>query len=72
MSKRVSGPPRRPRNPIARAVRTPQYRQRVEEDRRRKPAPPSRHDLDAELEEPQESTSEDAGKAAEKSRETGR
>lgn len=34
MSKRASGPPRRPRNPIARAVRTPQFRQRVEADKR--------------------------------------
>lgn len=71
MSKRVSGPPRRPRNPIARAVRTPQYRQRLQQDRRCKPAPPSRRDLDAELEEAQESTAEDEGKTAEKSRETG-
>lgn len=34
MAKRVSGPPRRPRNPIAKAVRTPQYRLRVVEDKR--------------------------------------
>ena len=34
MSKRVSGPPRRPRNPVAKAVRTPQYRQRVVPDKR--------------------------------------
>lgn len=51
MAKRISGPPRRPRNPIARVVRTPQYRQRVETDRRRKPAPPDRRDLEAALEE---------------------
>ena len=30
------GPPRRPRNPVARAVRTPQYRMRITEDKRRK------------------------------------
>ena len=29
MSKRASGPPRRPRNPIAKDVRTPKYRPRV-------------------------------------------
>lgn len=72
MSKRISGPPRRPRNPIARAVRTPQYRQRVEEDRRRKPAPPGRRELDAELDEARESTEEDAGNTAEKRRDEGR
>ncbi len=50
MSKRVSGPPRRPRNPVARAVRTPQYRQRVERDRKRHPPPPGRQVIEAELE----------------------
>ena len=30
------GTPRRPRNPVARAVRTPLYRPRTEEDKRRK------------------------------------
>lgn len=34
MSKRVSGPPRRPRNPVAKAVRTPQYKMQVVEDKR--------------------------------------
>jgi hypothetical protein len=34
MSKRASGPPRRPRNPIAKAVRTPLFRMRVVEDKR--------------------------------------
>jgi hypothetical protein len=34
MSKRVSGTPRRPRNPIAKDVRTPKYQQRVEPDKR--------------------------------------
>ena len=34
MSKRVSGTPRRPRNPVAKAVRTPLYRQRVVPDKR--------------------------------------
>ncbi len=34
MSKRASGPPRRPRNPIARDVHTPLYRQRVIPDKR--------------------------------------
>lgn len=49
MSKRLSGPPRRPRNPVARAVRTPQYRQRVERDRKRLPPPPGREVSEAEL-----------------------
>lgn len=34
MSKRVSGAPRRPRNPVAKAVRTPQFRMRVVDDKR--------------------------------------
>lgn len=34
MSKRASGPPRRPRNPVAKAVRTPQFRMRVVPDKR--------------------------------------
>ena len=34
MSKRISGPPRRPKNPVAKAVRTPQFRQRVVPDKR--------------------------------------
>jgi hypothetical protein len=34
MNKRASGPPRRPRNPIAKAVRTPLYKPRVEQDKR--------------------------------------
>ncbi|MEW6677727.1 MAG: hypothetical protein AB1421_07385 [Pseudomonadota bacterium] len=34
IGKRGSGPPRRPRNPVAKAVRTPLYRPRVEEDKR--------------------------------------
>jgi hypothetical protein len=34
MSKRASGPPRRPRNPVAKAVRTPLFRMRVVEDKR--------------------------------------
>jgi hypothetical protein len=34
MSKRVSGPPRRPRNPIAKDVRSPKYRPRVVPDKR--------------------------------------
>lgn len=34
MSKRASGSPRRPRNPAAKAVRSPQYRQRVVPDKR--------------------------------------
>jgi hypothetical protein len=50
MSKRISGPPRRPRDPVARAVRTPQYRQRVERDRKRHPPPPGRQVIEAELE----------------------
>ncbi len=50
MSKRISGPPRRPRNPVARAVRTPQYRQRVERDRKQPPPLPSRQTIEAELE----------------------
>lgn len=35
MNKRASGPPRRPRNPVAKAVRTPAFRQRVVPDKRR-------------------------------------
>lgn len=34
MSKRASGTPRRPRNPVARAVRTPLFKQRVIPDKR--------------------------------------
>lgn len=34
MAKRASGPPRRPRNPIAKAVRTPLFKLRVVEDKR--------------------------------------
>lgn len=34
MNKRASGPPRRPRNPVARAVRTPLFQQRVVPDKR--------------------------------------
>jgi hypothetical protein len=34
ISKRGSGAPRRPRNPIAKNVRTPQYKPRVEQDKR--------------------------------------
>jgi len=34
MSKRISGAPRRPRNPIAKAVRTPLFKMRVVEDKR--------------------------------------
>lgn len=34
MNKRASGPPRRPRNPVAKAVRTPAFRQRVVPDKR--------------------------------------
>lgn len=36
MSKRVSGPPRRPRNPVAKAVRTPAFRMQVVPDKRKK------------------------------------
>lgn len=35
MARRLSGPPRRPRNPVAKAVRTPQSRQRIVPDKRR-------------------------------------
>lgn len=34
MNKRASGPPRRPRNPVAKAVRMPAFRQRVVPDKR--------------------------------------
>jgi len=33
-SKRTSGTPRRPRNPVAKDVRTPLYKPRVEQDKR--------------------------------------
>ena len=36
MSKRVSGPPRRPRNPVAKAVRSPVFRMQVVPDKRKK------------------------------------
>ncbi len=54
MSKRVSGPPRRPRNPVARVVRTPTFRQRVERDRKRHPTPPARRDIESDLDQAQE------------------
>lgn len=50
MSKRASGPPRRPRNPLARAVRMPRYRQRIERDRHLHPPPPGHREIEAELE----------------------
>jgi len=34
MAKRGSGPPRRPRNPVAKAVRTPAFKMRVVPDKR--------------------------------------
>jgi hypothetical protein len=34
MSRRISGAPRRPRNPVAKAVRTPAFRMKVEPDKR--------------------------------------
>jgi hypothetical protein len=34
MNKRASGPPRRPRNPVAKAVRSPQFKPRVVPDKR--------------------------------------
>jgi hypothetical protein len=34
MSKRASGAPRRPRNPVAKAVRTPQFKLQVVADKR--------------------------------------
>ncbi len=34
MSKRISGAPRRPRNPVAKAVRTPLFKMQVVEDKR--------------------------------------
>lgn len=34
MNKRASGPPRRPRNPVAKAVRAPLFKPRVVEDKR--------------------------------------
>jgi hypothetical protein len=34
MSKRASGPPRRPRDPVAKAVRTPRFKQQVVPDKR--------------------------------------
>lgn len=34
MAKRISGPPRRPRNPVAKAVRTPLFKMQVVEDKR--------------------------------------
>lgn len=58
MGKRVSGAPRRPRNPVAKAVRTPLFRQRVETDKRGKP--PTRRELQAqELSEDREDATKD-------------
>jgi len=34
MNKRKSSPPRRPRDPVARAVRTPRFKQQVVPDKR--------------------------------------
>jgi hypothetical protein len=34
MNKRASGPPRRPRNPVAKAVRTPKFKPQVVPDKR--------------------------------------
>lgn len=34
MGKRVSSPPRRPRDPVARTVRTPRFKQQVVPDKR--------------------------------------
>ncbi len=34
MNKRASGPPRRPRNPVAKAVRTPAFKSQVVPDKR--------------------------------------
>lgn len=36
MSKRISGKPRRPRNPVAKAVRTPAFKLQVVPDKRGK------------------------------------
>jgi hypothetical protein len=49
MSKRVSGPPRRPRNPVAKQVRTPRFRMRVEVDRKRRPDLPRRRQIETQL-----------------------
>ena len=38
MAKRFSGPPRRPRNPVAKTVRTPLFKMRVVEDKRAREA----------------------------------
>ncbi len=45
MAKRASGPPRRPRNPIAKAVRAPLFRQRVVPDKRWQERVPSQRDV---------------------------
>ncbi|MCS6787207.1 MAG: hypothetical protein NZ524_09290 [Thiobacillaceae bacterium] len=61
MGKRISGPPRRPRNPVARAVRTPLYRPRVQPNRKRRP-PPGRDELEQALAEDEaEKEDEEAG-----------
>ncbi|NWG87573.1 MAG: hypothetical protein HXY26_08730 [Hydrogenophilaceae bacterium] len=50
MSKRVSGPPRRPRNPVAKAVRTPAFRMQVVPDKRKKwPKHPAQDETDQTL-----------------------
>lgn len=47
MGKRVSGTPRRPRNPVAKAVHTPLFRQQVVPDKRR--PLPGRKEIEKEL-----------------------
>jgi hypothetical protein len=64
MARRTSGPPRRPRNPVARAVRTPLFRPRVEKDRRRvlppvSPAELLESELDEELNEKSDESTDD-------------
>lgn len=51
MSKRISGPPRRPRNPVAKQVRTPRFRLRVEVDRKQRADAPGRRRIETQLDE---------------------
>jgi|GEM_PF-1347536 len=64
MSKRASGTPRRPRNPVAKAVRTPQFKSRVVPDKRRQARLEEAEKNGKECEESEALASEEAGTAA--------
>ncbi len=45
MGKRASGSPRRPRDPVAKAARTPRFKQPVLPDKRGRGRPPGNEDV---------------------------